>query len=161
MLKDSIMKNKIVVGFIILIVIKGKFSTKTIGDSVDCIYTESERINKNCSHPKCPDDSVGIFPNCNCVSSNFDYSISLNKCFRVCPMNSTGYWPNCVCSRGGFDKAGFQCIECPSDVSNGIFPNCVCRDKEAQFNAFYNYCETCPADSTGIIPNCVCNDGAG
>lgn len=129
----------------------------------DCQYnTEYDLTTKSCSDPKCPNDSVGIFPNCTCAASNFDYSISLNICFRVCPYNSTGYWPNCECTgESGFDKDNFECRECPPNTVSGIFPNCVCEDENSRFNAHLNYCESCPSESSGKIPNCLCDDGSG
>ncbi len=131
-------------------------------DQHDCEYdTKFNPPIKNCSDIICPKDSIGIYPDCNCTAMNFDYSVYLNKCFRVCPDNSTGYWPNCNCFRGGFDKANFECVECPSSTSSGIYPNCVCDDENSRFNAYKHYCETCPLDSSGTVPNCVCDDGAG
>lgn len=130
----------------------------------DCKYgTELDRTNGRCSDPECPaSDSIGIFPDCKCTATNFDYSVSLNKCFRVCPDNSTGYWPNCKCTGdAGFDKENFQCVTCPSNAVSGIFPNCVCEDDNAEFNARKNACEYCPFDSSGKIPNCICDDGVG
>lgn len=130
----------------------------------DCDYdTEYDHTTNSCPDPKCPSDSIGIFPNCKCTTTNTDYSVSLNKCFRVCPDNSTGYWPNCKCTVGdtGFDKENFECTTCTPKAVSGIFPNCVCEDDYAQFNAHRNDCEFCPFKSSGKIPNCICDDGAG
>lgn len=164
------MWKKLIVGLVLLI----GFTMATEADSPDylesidpvpdCKYgTEYNSTTKSCSEPTaCPNGSIGIFPNCTCTATNFDYSVSLNTCFRVCPDNSTGYWPNCQCiGDAGFDKNSFKCIHCSSLTVGGIFPNCVCEDENSKFNAYRNYCETCPIDSSGIIPNCVCNDGAG
>lgn len=112
--------------------------------------------------PECPEDSIGIYPDCKCTTGNFDYSVRINECFRVCPDDSTGYWPNCKCNgEFGFDKENFECKQCPPGNVSGIYPKCVCNDENIVFNPDKNQCETCPIDSSGKIPNCICDNGSG
>lgn len=161
---DSVLLNKLFVGLIVLGVHTAaaqEFPAELVDPPPDC-YSEYDHTTNTCFDSKCPNDSIGIFPNCNCTATNFNYSVLLNKCFRVCPDDSICYWPNCECTgEAGFDKESFQCKECPSDTVRGTFPNCVCEDANSRFNAHRNYCETCPIGSSGTIPNCICDDGAG
>lgn len=126
--------------------------------------TKYNYTTETCSdpNPNCPDNSTGVYPDCKCTANNFDYSVLINKCFRVCPEDSSGYWPNCKCSgEYGFDKQNFECKKCPLDTVSGIYPNCVCENENSRFNALTNFCETCPIESSGKIPNCICDDGTG
>lgn len=158
--------TKIFVALIVLITVISQGVQSNIPEvnnsEPDCKYgTEYDNATYRCSDPKCASNTTGIYPNCKCTATNFDYSVSLNKCFRVCPDNSTGYWPNCNCTDAVFDAKFFKCLTCPSNSVSEIYPNCVCDDDNAQFNAQRNYCEFCPAESSGKFPNCICDDGAG
>lgn len=148
----------------------GVFILSVLNNSIQVYSTDHLELNYQHSDinealpnttTNCPDNSIGIYPDCKCTYVNFDYSVLLNVCFRVCPEHSTGYWPNCKCDDGVFVKEKFECIECPWDTVGGTYPNCICEDESSKFNVENVFCETCPLNSTGIFPNCVCDDGAG
>lgn len=67
---------------------------------------------KNGCYAPCPENSVGIHPQCKCDEFHLGYLESERKChIRECPERSTGISPNCVCKENYiFYTAYWECI---------------------------------------------------
>lgn len=61
---------------------------------------------------KCPFDSIGDYPNCECPDGGyFD-----GEFCTYCPYGSYGLYPNCTCEdNAAYIKETNLCMNCPSD----------------------------------------------
>lgn len=125
-----------------------------------------------CDHPfqynnemnlcvECPENSAGIYPNCEC--KNFLFSTLYGECIE-CPENSSGIYPNCKyeVDRHEFSAYINECyIACPvNSVRFALHPFCKCSLKY-YYDANEFICKfidraVCPLDSIGVAPDCTC-----
>lgn len=135
-------------------------------NSIDIITTNTntvQRIQTNVLPPtyvnvqkKCPNDTVGEFPNCR----GGPYLIQVNS--TRCPVGQFGVPPLCHQSCGPNEIGIYpvcEPIHCPPG-SNGTYPHCSFRLCEPPLIGIYPNCHPvepyigCPAGQLGHPPNC-------
>lgn len=107
---------------------------------------------------------VGVYPDCECQSTNHTFSTYINECFEVCPWNAAGKHPYCRCdsSLEYYDKVNLVCRNftgrpCPK-ASLGVGPYCLCLHDDFHFDQYSWSCISASFPVFGFGAGSSCPD---